>query len=114
MGCELSRQTRQTWGKDLHCKRYGAIPPNKHLNRLRFLHPHLLFDRRCQGVDVPPDSGIEFSRHQFDAEMSFDFENELHGIDRINFQITTDERLIVAQIFNVVISEPEALYDYGF
>ena len=74
----------------------------------------LCFDDRRQGIETFEVFLVEIGLHQLDPEMPLDLQNELKNIDGIDFQVPTQQRLIVAQILRGQVGDPQALQYNGF
>ncbi len=70
------------------------------------------FDDRRQSVNAFEGFLVEVGLHQLDAKMPFNLQNELEHVDRIDFQFSAKQRLIVAQILGRQVGDLQTLqYD---
>ena len=86
------------------------------MSELCFCHfgfADLRFDDRSQNVNTFEVLLIEIGMHQLDAEMSLNLKHELKNVDGIDFQLASEQRLIVAQILRGQVGDPQALQYNG-
>jgi hypothetical protein len=57
---------------------------------------------------------VKAALHQLDAEVPLNLQDELEHIDGIDFQFSTEQRLVVAQILRGQVSDPQAAQNDGF
>jgi hypothetical protein len=80
-------------------------------SRLRISGPcfrHFRFDHRGQGTYGLEKLRVEVALYKLDPEMPFDLQNQLEHVDRIDFQISAEKWVIVAQVRRCQISDPQA------
>ena len=68
---------------------------------------HFGFDGRRQSVNTFQIFLVEGSLHELDAEMSFNFHHELEHVDGIDFQLSAEQRLVVAQVCGSHVGNPQ-------
>jgi hypothetical protein len=56
---------------------------------------------------------VKAAPHQLDAEVPLNLQDELEYVDRIDFQFSAKQRLIVAQILRGQVSDPQAVQYEG-
>jgi hypothetical protein len=94
---EWSRPSGKFWVSELCFCHFG-------FDDLRF--DDLRLDDRRQNVNTLEVLLIEIGMHQLDAEMPLNLQHELKNVDGIDFQLATEQRLIVAQILRGQVGDP--------
>ena len=59
---------------------------------------HFQFDDCRQGINTFEIFLVKVGLHQFDAKVPLNLENQLKNVDGVDFEVSADERLIVAKI----------------